>query len=720
MNESDIEFTVSLDTSPALQKFDEFQDHMSMADAAFQRATGQFERPSNYAQPNIGPTGANYPSSGSMADRFFEKTVSDKLAQEAEILAKSENSIYSKIRNGLLAKASAIREKFDTASNGGVPPESPNDDEDVKKTEEINQNEQEITEEAKAQNREMNEHHIKLGKTLTILGLIKASLEGIKKLWNTAFEKQANLLQTTGYLSKDPEGAFRANRDRTREMVYAGMAAWGKASPIDKGAYDELSTKIQTAREKAMKGEGVDETLTIATEYLDRKLGIGLNAVQLLTGDRSRTNTEVTNELLEKIEKALPKIAMYNEEERNRILGYLSDLIGRPLMDALMANLNLNLRTGSTETAIEKTIAKGGGAISNANVAKAAKDITEAGSSLKAAFENLSGTILVSVAPAFSDFLKNIESLTKFLSALFTQPESWLPEPLASAVKAGKWVKNELGEKTGATFGAAIAVAGAATGATPLIPLGMAISAAGSPDRGDVKDAAEFYKAHPNYKEEAKTAWAKASSFEDVYDAAIKSDERFASKRSAGLWLENQKKTALAYRLFSDYSRGVIDVPEEGVYGEIKKIVANELKKKKFTGSSMNTFLPFLQSLKGYQKKVGEFFGENRAYDATPFSFLYPSDYVQDIFGGDKQAQEFWQLDFLKSLNPDNTGGRVSGITAIPVDGKVEVTVNFTDFARSPLKVIRTEAPLTSDYSVALDYLRRGSNGAYRGTGGAK
>lgn len=418
MNESDIEFTVSLDTSPALQKFDEFQDHMSMADAAFQRATGQFERPSNYAQPNIGPTGANYPSSGSMADRFFEKTVSDKLAQEADILAKSENSIYSKIRNGLLAKASAIREKFDTASNGGVPPKSPNDDEDVKKTEEINQNEQEITEEAKAQNREMNEHHIKLGKTLTIVGSILAIVKAIKNAWKSAFDQQARLMSESGFISKDPASFFKSGSDRTYQFFIEGIRNMGKASPITENDFNSLLTRLQTAREKAMKGEGIDEPLTIAIQQLNDTLGTGLNAKQLLTGDPNRTNVEILKQLLDSVEKSFPKIARMNETDRTRTLGYVREVLG-PVADALSANYSLNLRTGGTKTVMEKVESHGGSALTPDDYASSLEKITSAGSELKEAFENLKKTLTNVYSPALTSFVKGMTNFVTWLNGIF-------------------------------------------------------------------------------------------------------------------------------------------------------------------------------------------------------------------------------------------------------------------------------------------------------------
>ena len=708
MNESDIEFTVGLDMSPAEQKLRQFEENMPMADAAFQRATGSFT-PQQNNPPNIGPTGAAYPRSGAMADSFFEKSVAANLEKEADRLSRSHASLYDKIKDAFFSRKTS--DKFDAASNGGVPPTPPPtendvvDDEDAKKTDEIKQNEEAITGEAKAQNREMNEHHIKLGKTLTILGLIKAALEGIKKLWATSFETQANLIQTAGYLSKDPEGAFRANRDRTREMMYAGIAAWGKGTPFSKSAYDELSTKIQTAREKAMKGQGVDESLTIATQYLHDKIGTNLNAVQLLTGDRSRTNTEVTNELLEEIEKSLVNISKLDESERNRVLGYLRDLIGPEMMDALMANINLNLRTGGTGTAIEKVKERGGASISNANVAEAAREITEAGSELSSAFTTLKQTLLVSIEPAFTKFLEGLTGLTRFLTALLTEPETWLPEPLASLVKGGKWLGGKI-EETGKAreiAGSIVATTGGALSNPLLVGAGMAIANSG--EKGDSADVSAALKANPNFKMDAANALAKAKSVDEIISAAYMMDERYASSASGGRWLENEKEKALQYQLYSDLISGQIfnESMKGGVMGRLSSIVID-----KFAGDIPETFDEFsnvLGKVGAYYKEIQSAFGEGGELDVNKESYLSPANYVLGALRGNAKDEYAALLAMLFSR--ESTGGAISGSEIkINTEGKAVLTINFTDvFGSSVTK--EYEVPMDSKASIFDEKTRR-------------
>ena len=686
MNESDIEFTVGFDTSPAIQKLDELEEHMPMADAALQRMTGTFVPPQNNP-PNIGPTGANYPRSGAMADSFFEKSVAANLEKEIEKVTKANNSVFSKIKDSLFSGVNSAKEKFDKAFGGGVPPG--NNDDDARKSDKINQDEEAITDEAKAQNREMNEHLIKLGKTLKILGLIKIAVESIKKLWGAVFNKQADLNAEAGLLTADAIGTFSANTDKSYSMFHRGQKAMGTASPFKGGEVEEAMERLSAAKKQAMSGQKVDETLSTAVSELSKRFGTGLNVVQLLTGDPSRSMFDIVKQMSEAVEKGLPDLAGMSEKERSRYLKYMEDVFGKGFVNALATNYNINQRNpGDQKYAIERVMSHGESAVTSLNTAEATRSITESAAELKEAMDSLSQTILVKTEPAFTKFLNSITGWSKQINYLISilngdkkegpvskflhdrgLPVFWSLEPLLGSENADVW-----------------SVAGAIDKAAGVIDKAV------SPD---YKDVAQALNENPDYLKKANEAMARHDSVESVLNAAIQMNPAYGSQ-FGGNYLEEMKARSLKYRWFDELKTGglegtaLLDTPE----GEIAKAILAATK-----GKNIESFDDFEKATRGYYSTFG-LFGEGGKYDVTASQYMNPLQY---LLGGMTQRQQSEYIKLLASeLNPGNTGGAISGSEIkINTEGKAELTINFTDVFGSTVTK-KFEVPLESASTNAI------------------
>lgn len=667
MNESDIEFTVDLDMSPAEQKLRQFESNMPMADAAFQRVTGSFT-PQQNTPPNIGPTGAAYPRSGAMAESFFEKSVAANLEKEADRLSRSHASLYDKIKDAFFSRKTS--DKFDAASNGGVPPTPPPtendvvDDEDAKKTDEIKQNEEAITGEAKAQNREMNEHHIKLGKTLTILGLIKAAVDAIKKTWTAAFDTQAKLNKETGFLSSDPHGAFTANTDRSYAMFLRGIANLGKASPFKGDEVDSLMKLISKAREDAMSGKGVDERLSTAVELLNKTFGTNFNVVQLLTGDPSRTNFDIVKEITEAVEKGIPNMAKMPEGELNRTMSYLKQVLGDNFLDALMTNYNMNLITGDTRLAMEKVMTYGTSAVTDVNVAEATKQITEAGATLKNNFEQLSQTILKTVEPAFTNFITNLSGLTTTIEVMIKNRRAWLPKPVADYLD---WRDKRKEQAHAAGIPTLLElIFGSKDDNVFTLPALVQDITLGE----DARDALRAIRTNPDYKKKANEKYKNAKSVYDIFEAQILSSSEYGSEFGGG-WIEDKFKEAIAYEMYDRAIKGQLgDTPYETA-------VKSGISKGSLPIDDIGNFISALKNLPTYIRAIDDELKEGGSFDVTTEKYLNPKEYILGMLSDAAKGE--YLRNWGKTLNPATTGGYVLSAGEREFSGHLYLNINMAD-----------------------------------------
>lgn len=698
MNESDIEFTVGLDLSDAERKINKFQSEMRMADAAFERITGQSAAPRTTNSRGLGIENfSSVDASLTNAARKFETAVSlasEKLRMQAErAAARREYNAAYKVND--TAGMQTASEKFTTANQNlkNISDIEKANREQEKRQKELNDVElkdEEITNEAKAQNREMNEHHIKLGKTLTLLGLIKAAIDAIKKTWTGAFERQGELMKGTGFLTMDPKGTFHANTDRTYAMIMAGLKHMGAAAPFQMGALNEFLTRIQTAKENAMMGKGVDENLTIAFQQLNDILGTRLNAEQLLTGDPTRSNVEIAREILDTLEKQLPKLASMDEMTRSRLMGYIRTAVGPELANALAANLNLNLRTGDTRTMMEKVESHGGSEITNVNIADATAKITEAGAELREAFDLLKDTITSLASTTLVDFANAITNHTKMIRTILEQPELFLPEPVAAIIRKMSEAGDFLERKGIPTSPHQVLYGGSkAEGAKGLAKYGVA----GLIDRGlysDVEDVDAFLAQNgKGLDERINQLWANPKSVSDLLNAQMMSAASYRTV-AGGEALEKQRREAQLYTLWSKYNTGTLDelkgtqleeIASGLKLGTISKGLSFEKFKDAFVFTNLNNILS------SYYKE-GQIFDITASEYGNPYAFTTKGLSSEDIAA----YERYWAESVLQK---ETTGGRASTKT-VEVGGKVFAKIQLTDINGKELKTQDIIIPISN------------------------
>ena len=428
MNESDIEFTVGLDLSDAERKINKFQSEMRMADAAFERITGQSAaprttNPRGLGIENFSPVDASLTN----AARKFETAVSlasEKLRMQAERAAarKEYNAAY-KVNDA--AGMQTASEKFATANQNlkNIADIEKANREEEKKQKEIELQDikqEEITEETKAQNREYNESYIKLSKLHKLLLSILAVWKAIKSAVQANVDMSARLNEEKGFFSVDSRTVFEANRDKTYAAIHRGAENLGKASPFSASSFDAFVTQMQEIRLKAMRGEGIaDDQYVIAMQRLFDNLGIGENASDLLSNGNVNL-VDLGVKMLSLLEnKGLPALDKMSGVDRDLLSGDMLKIFGKEVVNGVMAHLNKRAITGKQETAIEEMLRQGGNAVSFNDLTTATDSVTQSFTTFKKAIDELKQVLLVDLAPALTTFFDVITKFANWISDRF-------------------------------------------------------------------------------------------------------------------------------------------------------------------------------------------------------------------------------------------------------------------------------------------------------------
>lgn len=297
----------------------------------------------------------------------------------------------------------------------------------------------EVFEEDKKDNDELK-HKLKLwGGILATVYSLKKVLEGLSKLWKFGAETisnvNSNINEESGYFSVDPEGALRANSDKTRAMIYAGIRNMGKNTPVSKSGFDYSASKITDVYEAAMAGRNVDQRTTTDIQRLNDYLGIDLTPASLLTGIRNgKTATDFELDIMDKFEQQLSNIAKYDEITKGQIYDSLRNVLGDEMVNAIVANSNKNLKISDPNQRMllsELLISKGGSAIPAGNLTESTTGAVNSLSELNEAIQKLKNTLVTELGPAFT-------SITNAL----TRGIEWINEKLNKV----EGEKNALGE----------------------------------------------------------------------------------------------------------------------------------------------------------------------------------------------------------------------------------------------------------------------------------
>lgn len=297
----------------------------------------------------------------------------------------------------------------------------------------------EVFEEDKKDNDELKNKLKLWGGILATVYSLKKVLEGLSKIWNfgaeTVSNVNSNINEEAGYFSTDPIGALRANSDKTRAMLYAGIRNMGENAPVSKSGLDYATNKITEMWTAAMSGRNVDARTTIDAQRLRDFFGIDMTVEGLLTGEREgKTATDIQLDIMEKVEQNISKLADADEVTKGQVIDSLKNILGTELIDAIIANANKNLRIENPELRVtlgELLMQHGGSAIPAGNLTESTADAVKSISSLNEAIQQLKNALVTELGPAFT-------SITNAL----TKGIEWINEKLNKV----EGEKNALGE----------------------------------------------------------------------------------------------------------------------------------------------------------------------------------------------------------------------------------------------------------------------------------
>lgn len=297
----------------------------------------------------------------------------------------------------------------------------------------------EVFEEDKNDNEELKNKLKLWGSILATVYSLKKILEGISKVWKFGAETvsgvNSNINEEAGYFSTDPIGALRANSDKTRAMLYAGIRNMGANAPVSKAGLDYATNKITEMWTSAMSGRNVDARTTIDAQRLRDFFGVDMTVAGLLTGEREgKTATDIQLDIMEKVEQNISKLADADEIIKGQVIDSLKNILGSELVDAIIANANKNLRIDNPELKVtlgDLLMQHGGSAVPAGNLTESTTDAVKSLSSLNDAIQQLKNTLVTELGPAFT-------SITNAL----TRGIEWINEKLNKV----EGEKNALGE----------------------------------------------------------------------------------------------------------------------------------------------------------------------------------------------------------------------------------------------------------------------------------
>ena len=544
------------------------------------------------------------------------------------------------------------------------------------KEEEIKQSE--ITDETKAQNREYNEHYLKLGKIHKVILGILAAWRAMKGLAGIVADKVGVINEARGALMTDVDSAATANVDRTYAMILRGIKNLGSNAPFSEGAYKSAVEKLQTMRENALTGQGVDEQYTIAVQQMNRMLGTDLNAEELLTGSKGKSGVEIFNGIMETVEKKMADIANMGRLEQSQLLGYLRTVLGAEIANGLMSNANKSKASTdpySKLTALEKILLAGGAEAANTKLVSSTERLTSATSELKTAFDVFKSVLLDQVSPGLASFLGAVTKFTQWA----TNALSHLP----GFPKDKEEVKQKIADnKARSTSNASLQWTGN--------PIKDAWNRA--------KEAGRMFAANKNliadFKADKKSSEKMLSNF-SAHQALLRGNDLLNHPNSLvdyqiGLMYTSPEYAAkemnfaveshaISSRLQEIEKKGLFQTNE---YGErvwtkfsdpFTKSVASRLRTlngdKNWTEHEILNILGTDSTLSGYWH---QYFGEGGAYDANIESEAAIREYFERMV-----PNEYW-VNRALGWNRDNTGERISGARAVEVEGGVKVYLDTT------------------------------------------
>lgn len=680
---SDIEFTIGADVS-------DLEEKMEMADAAFKRMAAGTARYAPDPQASMSKGASDLYALEHIKQKYNEalKRLKASLRHEDSYNAAVFSEDATKYKQFLdAAKKSRLKTTYIPAENGGeeafkyeIISDAIEKDKLANK-EEIKQGE--ITDETKAQNREYNAQYINLTKLHKLILSILAAWRAMKGLVGAVTDKIRISNEARGALMTDADSAFSANVNKTYAMILRGIKNLGANSPFSEGAYKSAVEKLQTMRESALTGQGVDEQFTIAVQQLNRMLGTDLNAEELLTGSKNKSGVEIFNSILETVENKMGDIAKMGRVEQSQVLSYLRTVLGEGVANGVMLNANKSMITGDIRTAIQKILEAGGSESANTNLVRSTEKLSESTIQLRVAFDVFKSELVDKITPGLVTFLGALTRFTAWATSILDKLFPKMPETKEEVEQQIK--DNEAKYDVNSSF------VGPADYNGSVIDVGKALWHQNELAFKSSHDLAAAQKAGKKESQEmlkslntgqalvkANKIYSNPGSAVDLMAADV-----FASpKYGSGFAEENAERIKQMAAIREIASKGIYSINEYGVKlwtqfdDPFTQDLANRLRtiNPDYKWSNMhdveNSF--FGEDFR-FKELRAKYFGEGGMYD-----WRMGEETIADYFS--RVMSQADQLRYMLALNMDNTGERVRGTEAVQVAGGVRVILDTTSF----------------------------------------
>lgn len=454
MDKADVEFTVGLDTSPAERQLDILYERMTGV-----RRVSSIETDRSTQPRSIIPTPPRdiLTANAHRETNLPATTITRELARIAQVFQRQSQGIpgwryagsstwneQKKIGYDNLPATSANRmfqdainfsfinrqqkwryagssyarsayDDFEDINNGGVPPKGPPIDPSTDGNKEP-EDKKDLVQKNKKDNEELKEKSRLWLKIAGTIYAIRKILQGLAKVWKFGAETitgvNSNINEESGYFSTDPEGALRANTDKTRSVLYAGIRNMGNNAPVSKQGLDYATNKITDMWTKAVTGQSVDTQTAIDAQRLKDFFGIDATVAGLLTGKREgKTATDIQIDIMDKVESQLSKLANADEITKGQVTESLKNILGPELIDAIVANANKNKKIDDPNLRLslaELLMSHGDSAIPAGKLTEATAGTVNSISELKDSFQQLKNTLLTELAPAIISIVDTI------------------------------------------------------------------------------------------------------------------------------------------------------------------------------------------------------------------------------------------------------------------------------------------------------------------------
>lgn len=293
-----------------------------------------------------------------------------------------------------------------------------------------------FADEDKKDNIELEEKVVKWGKIFGLVYGIRKLIQGMTKLWkfgaDTATSRNRNINEELGYFSIDPEGAMRANVDKTRSMIYAGIRNWGENSPVSKEGFDYTARKFTEMWTSAMSGRQVDTQTAIDAQRLKDFFGLDLTVAGLLTGQREgKTATDIQLDAMKKVEQQLSKLDTVDSTTKGQIIDSLKNIFGEEMINAIVTNFNKNLKLDTPElkqTLAERFFSVGGDAVPGKDLTEKTTLATTALSKFAESISELKNTFVEQFADIFVDATNALSNFMNWVNRKLNKGENELNE----------------------------------------------------------------------------------------------------------------------------------------------------------------------------------------------------------------------------------------------------------------------------------------------------